>query len=320
LFTSLPDSPQGVGDIVGVACRLVRGNIKLIFNFLLVPTIFTTIAGIAFQWLFTYGVANVAQTRNIGAAFGLAGIWLVGTIFLALAWWILGLRLLALCRLALGFSDNLEDAAQNLYRKKWAVVGTYLLCVVLFLAAMVAFGIVAGFGVMVAGTGPSMVTVLGFVVFGFGAIASTAIYLLTSHVALCILACEETAVVTVIGRALSLVFRHFWRTMAFGLVFMVTITVISYPMSLPVAVVTCVDALQHGLAAVKEGSPDGYKPPLWILAGAQTWESVMGMYLRPFAVFAFGLFYYDLRLRSEGLDIRRRLELALPVEAMDLER
>jgi hypothetical protein len=318
LFTSLPDSPQGVGDIVGLACRLVRGNIKLIFHFLLVPTIFATVAGVAFQWVITYGINNVTETKNVAAAFSLAAVWIVGLAVFAIAWWILGLRLLALTRLALGFSETLEDAKQNLMRKKWSVLGVYFLCLMLLSAGVVAFVLIAVAGVVIGGTTPSLVSALGFVISFFGIVVVSSIYLLVSHIALCIMACEDTGVVNVIGRSIELTFRHFWRAIAFGSVFALTFTVISYPMSLPVAILTLVDWLQHGM---QSGVPaSDYKPPLYILVIAQTWESVMGMYLRPLVVLAFGLFYYDMRLRSEGLDISRRLALQYTEPALGAER
>lgn len=322
MFTSLPDSPQGVGDIVGIACRLVRNNIKLIFNFLLVPTIFTTLAGIAFQWLLSYGVAGIAETRSVAGAFGLAGLGLFATVILAFAWWILALRLLALVRLSLGFSPDLEEAKQNLGGKKWAVIGVYLLCLLLVVAAMSAFG-VAAFALGLLGAVAQRLSMvlapLAVTIILFGMVIVTSIYLLVSHVALSVLACEEESAMNVIGRSFSLVYRHFWRSFAFGLVFLITFTVISYPMSLPIAVISFTDALTHGLSGANSAGLDGYKPPLWILVLAATWESIMGMYLRPLLFFAFGLFYYDLRMRSEGLDIRRRLDLALPLEPVDVE-
>lgn len=314
MFTSLPDSPQSVGDIVGIACRLVRGNIKLIWNFLLIPTIFVTVAGVVFQWVFTYGVSNVAQTRDVATAFGLAAVWFVGFAVFAVAWWILSLRLLAIVRLALGFATNLEEAKQYMYRRKWAVLGVYMLTFVLLLAATMTWAFVMAAGAFLS-SGPTVAAALAFTVGGAGMICTFGIYALASHLALCILACEDVPMTTVVGRALSLVFKHFWRASAFGLLFTVTFTVISYPMSLPVAILSLGDALQHGLSSGGSSGLAGYKPPLYILVIAQTWENLMGMYLRPLVVLAFGLFYYDLRLRSEGLDIKRKLELIVPEAA-----
>jgi len=313
VFTSLPESPQGVGDLVGLACRLVRANIKLIWNFLLIPTVFATGAGILFQWVFTYGAANVASTKDIGTAFGLAGIWLVGFSVFMVAWWILALRLLALVRVILKFSPTLDEATAYMYRRKWAVLGIYFASFALLLGGIFASVAVMASGMLLSGQGPSLATALSVTLGGVLMTGIIVLYLLVSHMALCMLACEDEPVMAIIGRSANMVLRHFWRSVAFGLVFAVTFTVVSYPMSLPVAVLTFSDAMQHGLGG---GGPEGpfsggYKPPLYILVLAQTWESVMGMYLRPFVVFAFGLFYFDLRLRSEGLDIRRKLQSML---------
>jgi hypothetical protein len=308
LFISLPDAPQGVGDLVGIACRLVRGNIKEFWNFLLVPTVFATIAGIVFQWVFTYGASAVSQNKDIGAAFGLAGVFFVGLVVFVIAWWILGLRLLAIARTVLRFSPDLAHAKAYMYRRKWAVLGVYFLTFILLMASMIAWAFVAAGPAMVTGGKASVFAALGVTLGVIGMTVTLVVYLLVSHLALVLVACEEQSVVEVIGRAISLVFRHFWRSVAFGIVFAVTFTVISYPMSLPVAVITFTDAIQHGIAA----AGGEYKPPLHVLVIAQTWESLMGMYLRPLVVIGFGLFYYDLRLRSEGLDIKRKLQLMMP--------
>lgn len=311
MFTSLPESPQGVGDIVGLGCRLVRANIKLIWNFLLVPTVFATVAGIVFQWVITYGVSNWSQSKDVSMAFMLGGLWLVGLIVFAIAWWILGLRLLALVRASLRFSPTLEDAKHALYKKKWAVLGVYFLTFLLLLGGILVCGLIIALGGFLTGYGASIPAALAFTLGFFAFLAVIGLYLLVAHMALVMLACEEDSVIVVMGRSMGLVFKHFWRTAAFGLLFSLTFTVISYPMSLPVAVITFSDAIQHGLAQGGEG----YKPPLYVLVLAQTWESLMGMYLRPLVMIAFGLFYYDLRLRSEGLDIKRKLETMLPEAA-----
>jgi hypothetical protein len=219
------------------------------------------------------------------------------------------------------FAPTLEDATTYMYRRKWAVMGVYVDCVLFMFLGIFAAIMVMIIGIAVFGQTPSIGTALSVTTGSVLLVAVITIYLLVSHLALCLLACEDVSVFAVIGRSIKLVIRHFWRSTAFGMIFAVTFTVVSYPMSLPVAVLTFADAMQHGLGAGgAEGAfSGGYKPPLYILVLAQTWESIMGMYLRPFVVFAFGLFYYDLRLRSEGLDIQRKLQLMLPEIALNTE-
>ena len=318
MYTSLPESPQGVGDIIGLAFRIVRRNIGTIFRFILVPSLFTVLAGIVFQWVFTYGTAAISESKNFAAALGLAGACFVAMILGAIAWWVLGLRLLALTRVVLGFSPSLEEASQYMSRRKFGLVGLYLLYLVLFSAAMVCWFVITFLGIFVgsvggAGTGIDAlkaVVVALFSVFGIsGMVMTAAFYIFASTLSYCILACENLPVSSVIGRSLQFSGKYFWRALAFALVFSIAFSIISYPLSLPVAVIAFIDALQHGLASAGEGVGAAYKPPLYILVLTQAWEAAMGFILRPLVFFAFGLFYYDLRLRNEGLDLQRKLEL-----------
>jgi hypothetical protein len=317
LYTSLPETPQGVGDLIGLAFRMVRRNLGTIFRFILVPSIFTVAAGIAFQWVFTYGTAAISESRNITDALGLAGGFIVATILFCVSWWILGMRLLALTRVALGFSGSLEDAWQYMLKRKWALAGLYTLGLMLFTGAIMGWCIllvIGGFagGMLGIGSEVAKVVVIGLssTVCVLGMLITGCVYMLASHLAYCVLACEDTPVTAVIGRSVQLTMRHPMRTLAFGIVFLVTFSVISYPLSLPVAAATFVDALQHGLnTAATAGGASAYRPPMYLLVMTQAWEAAMGVILRPLVVFSFGLLYYDLRLRNEGMDIQRKLEL-----------
>lgn len=281
---------------------------KLIWSFLLVPTIFATVAGVVFQAVMTYGMGAWTQYKNVGVMVGMVALFIVGLVVFALAWWVLGLRLLALIRLALNFSPTLEHAKEYMWRRKWGVMGVYFSCLAIFTSAIVAWAVVIGFGVMLGGT-RSAASALAAIVGFFGMMISLALYLIVGHLALVLIACEDESVPVIVGKALSIMFNHFWRACAFGIIFGLTFSIISYPLALPVAAITFFDAMQHGLTS---GGAGKYEPPLYILVLAQSWESLIGMYLRPLVALAFGLFYYDLRLRSEGLDLKRKLENMLP--------
>lgn len=315
MFANLPDSPQGIGDIVGLAARHVRANFKEIFRFLIVPTVFATASATAAQWAFSSGLSNVVQgkapvTSDVGS---LVALWLGGTVVLSLSFWVLSLRLFALVRLLLGFSPTLKDAEDNLFRKKFRFLAVCFLCLIMAIGLFSIFGFAAFLITTFTGRGASAMSVIAVLVFLIGAALVSVVYSLTLNIGLCILACEEDSAVNIVGRSLSLTFRHFWRAVAFGLIFAVTFTLISYPMTLPAVLVAAGDGFMHGLAVSKGKVASGsYQPPLWSLVFAETWTSLAWLYLRPFACFAFGLFYFDLRLRTEGLDIGRKLELALP--------
>lgn len=311
MYSSLPESPQDIGDLIGLAYRTTRQNLLMIFKFILGPSIFTVLAGIVFQWVFTYGAANIAQTKDIGSAVGLFGLSMVALVVLFSAWWVLGMRLLALVRVMLGFAPDLDAAMTYMKRRKWAVLGVYFLGSVLFFAVFIMLGLIVGLGVAASMNESMRIAAIAItgVLATVGIVAAIITYLIAAHLSFCVLACEDQPVPYVIGRTLHLVFNNFGRAVAFASLFAMVFTIISFPLSMPVAALTFSDALQHGLTAATDGAAGAYKPPLYILVLTQVWEALMGFLLRPLTLFAFALFYYDLRMRSEGLDLKRKLEL-----------
>jgi hypothetical protein len=311
LYTSLPDSPQGIGDLIGLAFRMVRRNIGEIFRFILVPSIFTLAAGVVFQWAFTYGTAGVAETKSVSGAVSLLLAVLVGTLVFSVSWWILGMRLLALTRVVLGFASSLDEAWKYMLKRMWSLAGLYWLSVALVFGATFCWMMVMFMGIFVGSAmgevGKMLLSALAVVVGVLGIAGTFSFYLLAANIAFCVLACEDIPVGTVVNRSIQLTSKHIWRALAFGSVFMVTYAIISYPLSLPVMVVAFIDALTNGLANAGAGMAGAYKPPLYLLVITQVWEAGMGIILRPLMAFAFGLLYYDMRLRNEGIDIERKL-------------
>jgi hypothetical protein len=100
--------------------------------------------------------------------------------------------------------------------------------------------------------------------------------------------------------------NDFGRSFAFGLLLFIAITAISYPLTLPVVVLSLVDMFQQGLSS--ETIVESYRMPFYLMVVGQVWESLVNMLLWPVIFMAYGLFYYDLRLRQEGLDLTMRLD------------
>jgi len=123
---------------------------------------------------------------------------------------------------------------------------------------------------------------------------------------LAVLACEDLPLSATVNRGLSLASNNLGHTLTFGLLLFAAISALSYPLSLPVVAFTIVDSIQQELGS---GSiSEAYKLPLYLMVINQAWESLINMLLWPAMFLAYGLLYYDLRLRQEGLDIARTLE------------
>ena len=319
MYSSLPQSPQGLADLIGLAFRIVRRNLGGIFRFILLPSLLAFAVAVLFQWLLTYGMSTVADSKSLAGAVWLAVAILVAFCLLSLCWWFLGMRLLALVRVMLGFAPDLGEASKYMSRRKWSLAGLNVVAGLLFIPIVVAWSVIM-FVVSVLLTlvfsvgGP----IGGAVGFTIGFALSMVLFLVLGGYyvfANCVFSCQDQPVATILGSAGQLMFANFGRFSLFALLFALVYAVISYPLALPVVIATVIDTVQHGLATGGEGVASGYKPPLYLLVATQAWETGIGFILRPLLMLAFGLLYYDLRVRSEGLDIKRRLDLLISAKA-----
>jgi hypothetical protein len=304
-------APQGIGDIIGLAFRITRTNLVSIFRYILVPSLCTLAVTIMFELLGHYGASYVAETKNIAAAIIMALLFLVGVFLSALTWWFLGLRLLSLVRFILGFSPTLEDASKNMMRRAWPLVGLNALAS-LIIGGISTFAIV--FIVIIVALGAALSAVLG----PFVTVLTTALGIIVGFSLLifaagfyvfmnCVYACEEQPVGAVLGRAWQLSTSHIFRFIWFSLVFYVVYCIINYPLSLPILIATAADVFRYQMSGgVTALGP--YKQPLYLLIFTSTWGTGMGFIMRPLFLFGFAFLYYDLRLRQDGIDIRRKLE------------
>ncbi|MBI4532524.1 MAG: hypothetical protein HY711_01145 [Candidatus Melainabacteria bacterium] len=304
MFDSPPQQPQSLGDLLGRAFRIYRRNIPLFFKVLLGPTVVSAVGALGLQWAATYGLT---QTM-LSSVLLLATLVTVSLIILLGADWILVLRQLAFVRMANGFAQDYTSAYAYMNQRKWQVLVLSLMSGLIMICAMLAWILALILVVMLPKTTPTFqVLSLGGAILGVvGFAGSTALILVISCLAFSILACEQRSVWELIGRGWDLIFSDLWRSLAFSLLLLLAVTAISYPLSLPVMILTIIDMCRHGLAA--ETLRESYTMPLYLMVINQVWESLIHMLLWPVIFLAYGLFYYDLRLRQEGLDVLQRLE------------
>lgn len=281
------------GDIIGVAFGLLRNNIGFTVKVLLVPTIINTLGSAALQWAVTKPMGLTQSIAGMGTIFliGFAGV-ITGII----AKWILTLRQMALMRMAGGFSTDWQEAYKTVSARKWHVVALWFLTGVVsisvFVIWLLQFYMVATrirnsleaapaiiFGVV------AMVMVLSIVIFG-------------AYMSLCLLACDTLSFRDTINRTASIIAENFWRCLGFSAAFVVCIMVLSYPLTLPIALLGVWDSYRLGV--------HGDVPIQTVIVG-HVWESFINLLISPLFSFAFAAFYVDLLNRKEGLDLERRL-------------
>ena len=303
MFDDPPGKPQTVGDLIGRSFRLYRRQIGLLFRTLIGPTIFAAIGALGLQFFIYRAIDNSMEPVYMPyvACAGSLMVLLVANL-------VSTLRQLAFVRMTAGFDNNYATAQQVVSRQKWQLLalfvigfGASVLFTIFWVVVIVVAAILtkAGSLAMVAGVAAMFAT-------PFGLLVGTNTFVVVGFLAICVLACEKQGIGTVINRALGLTFGDFWRTLGFGLLLYTVIYAISIPLTLPVIVASGIDVYQHGITSANER--ELYEMPLYLMVLTQSYQSLVNMLLWPVSFMAFGLFYHDLRLRQEGLDIRRQLE------------
>jgi hypothetical protein len=296
-------TPLSVGDLIGRAIRFFRSNVRLFVKVLLWPTVISIAGKVALNWgCVVFGRRELSLWVPAGCSI------LFGLVVLLWATFILVLRNLALVRLANGFSSSYEDAYSFVRRRAW-VVFALIVCGYLMLGAVGCFWLVElwvaalmfkpGTALMIAWL---LALVLGFC----GLVATLFMFGLIGLLVLSVVACEEREF-SAIGRGFALTFNDLGRATLFGMLVLIIVTSLSYPLSLPAVAISMFEVFRHNLSSMATADPA--RMPVYIIVLTQAWESIVNMLLWPITWIAYGLFYYDLRIRQEGIDVLQNLKL-----------
>jgi len=320
LFEPPPQQLQSVGDLIGRSIRLYRKNIKLFFHVLLWPTIFLTAAKVAFHW----GVTNLSlradqKDRSMMGVSALVAM--IGILSLIVAGLYLQLKQLSFIRLVTGFADNFKEANEYVFRRKWKIIA------VIFIAYLGIFVSAAFWGLLIsvcmaffkANTATTYVLLGGMVAGILGLLISVTIACIALYFSFAVAACEDLSIGGLCSRTLALVFQDFWRAAFFCTLLFIALMVISYPLALPLFLLTIFEFIRQGMSP--DFLTDPGKMPFYYTLCNQSWESIVSIITWPISFMATGLFYYDLRMRKEGIDLLRQVNLLnAPAAADDDQR
>lgn len=286
-------SPQTTGDLVGRAVRVYRTNIRQWAPLLLWPTITVLLGRVIYQASAFYFQQNQSQ-------FMLLGLLLLGFAVVIIGKWWLCLKLLSFVRFANRFSSSLADAMAYMKRRKWTLAGITMLCLTIFTAVSILWmlEIIASGVLLKIAVGPAVIAM----VFGFlGFLVSFAFIVFAFFLSVSALACEDSGVTSLLSRGFTLASKSFWRTMWCGFIAALTVNLIATPLWLPISLIGSVDAIRAGSSTLQS------LPLHWQVTIA-VWETLIEMVTQPILVLAYGFYYYDLRLRYEGVDVLEALE------------
>lgn len=317
MFETPPDQPQSVGDLLGRAFRVYRPNILLFLKVLIGPTAFLIIGSLGVHWGATYSLDSQAQ-RGFALPF-LPAILTASLSVVLVSKWILTIRQLSFVRIVAGFARDYPSAHLYMIKQRWRVLALCLLAGLLFLAAMAFWMLELALTALLPhfGTPIQPLAVAGVLAGTLGLAASACMVILIMLLVFSVAACEDEPVSVLIGRGISLTINDLGRSLGLGILLLIAMIAISYPLTLPVLCLTLFDMFGRG--PYSDTLFEHYRLPFYLLVIKQIWESLVNMLLSPVVFLAYGLFYYDLRLRQEGLDLLRRLE-ALERAPLQLEK
>ena len=295
-------APSSVGDVIGQAFRLCRGNIKFLARIQLMPTLIELVGNL----LIVVGAHSIASGDTAHIVQNLILI-TPGLILRLIGDFFLTMRHLAVIRWFTGFETNYKDAYDYIWKRKFylvfAVLAIYMImsAAVLFWAVLMgislvfikvkALAILAGISVV------GCLFALFFSLFGF----SLPLILIVPAIA-----CESSDFTTLLGSGIKLTFRNFFRVMAFSTLLGIAIYVIAAALDSVPIVVTMVEYARAIISGGAKGIPKTMN--LYTSIFSSVWRSGSNMFISPMVFVACGLFYTDVRTRLEGLDITNALQ------------
>jgi hypothetical protein len=319
------------GDLVGQAVRLCWRNIPMILQVLLVPAIGCMLGRICMHWPLT--VFNTSSslfgTQGSVPNFTLLAIAMVSALLGLIIWfysvWIMMLRLFALVKLFVAEGEPAEDKTfPTAYRKiktvQWAILGVFtlgtfvsLVVTCIWFVLIVLTSLAVRLHVI-----PSWILASCVLAEMLAMIVSVILLSIIYWLAYNDIVLEGDHVKPAILRAWLLAWPNFWRIIYFVCLIVLVTILITWPLSLPLMALTVIEAF------VKDGqgfdgsnfaahfsdqlASLGSKVPFYRLVLAQGWETIISMITWPINLFAWAVFYQDLKKRALSLDLLGKLQ------------
>ena len=227
-------------------------------------------------------------------------------VILAYAQWELMLRGVAIIRMAVGNCETFEEAYKYAKKRWLAALLIYSLTVLLPLLVILFWAIVT-VGVIAVGRQYNLfpyLTVLPFGLVGLLSTVTVAWSFLVGSLMLCVLACEDLPVMQVMRRGEELTVKYLWRGGSFVCLLTIVLLLLSLALDMPLIAISFFDLSAHGSGAQNVAS---LQLPLYLEVIAAVWEGLLNIVVFSIALIADGLYYRDVRLRLDGLDITYKL-------------
>ena len=298
----LPHNPRSLGDLVGLAFRLLRAHWRLVIQRFLTPSIFMSVSIAGLEWCFVHWVQ--AQSMDVGW-FAIHIVFAFALVIILIAsQWEIALRSAALIRFVLIEDYNFDEGYEYARKKQWSILSVYA---VSFLVPMAVcffwfflFGLTAFFG-QSGFVGKLMCIPLGFLE-GVFFVATFSFSMLYTALCFIVVSVKDPS----IGGALLEGYRLSAAKLSRGLSFVCLLAVAIFLMMMvfyiPVAILGIWDAYVQGIMNETEF-------PIWLRVLDATVGCVTNIISVGAALFGISAYYRDLKMRSYGEDILEAIEL-----------
>lgn len=302
MFEAPPERTLSLGDIVGLSFKMFRERFRLFFSIFIWPSLICSLAIVGMKWCFV--LFTEVKTYDVGLFMTYLSGGVICLIVMILAQWKMMLRSLSIVRMVLLAPLAMKDAAAYSSNRKWATLLVYNLGVFAPFLVLVFWGAVAVF-VLLLNTHKTISGLLCGLFLGVDGLLMTITAcwtVLFTSIAFCVLAAENESIGGIFRRTSKLAFPYLWRGGSFVCLLGLSLLVVAVSLELPVIILSTVDSLQRG------GQHMTYRLPVHLEVLAVISDTLVNMILLSVAVIADALYYNDLRLRLEGLDILKQLD------------
>jgi len=304
----LPNRTLSLGDLVGLAFRLVRGHWRAIAKAMLVPSILCSLGSNISYYSFDGWIKVAAESKLAVAPFAMhMSLCFCGILMWLYAAWRLFYDSRVLARsIYLGSGDASQSKA-DLKPKRWTLFAVYNLTIVP-IGVVLIFWLLLGLACigLVPKQEPAKLWVGGLIyaVIGFWftvSIALTALYAALVESA-CVIDLQRVG--QAIARAWYLFTLRPLRGGSYECLKWFTLILLGFAIETPAILAS----------TVAEIVDKGHTPPV-LIAFNSIFDVILNMVYASFAAVANMLFYRDLKLRLEGVDLVKRLESIQAVQS-----
>lgn len=306
---SLDLRPLSLGELLDRAFSLFRRNFWLFVGLMAIPSVFTLLIAVGMELLQRAPNAGLFSPDAdpavvLTAALGMAFAFIVMVVGYWIAYMVtLGATTVAVSELYVGRTATIGSSYSRmrgligrlmllLLFISLRLVGLFLVLVIAVMVPAILFRMFAGFGR--AGSAAAVAGALVAMVGVFGAMFATAVFSLRYSVAVPALVLENETAGDSIRRSVMLTSGSRWRAGVLVLFAMV----ITYA-----AMAIFQGPFLVGAVAAGPESTTAF----WLQLAGAVMGTIGGAVTGPLMIIALALYYYDLRIRKEGLDLQLML-------------